>query len=129
MARTKTPKRPDLRFRIKVAGTRFLRIHVSETHEDMWLALERCHGVPHRHEHAATVYFPGSPDHGCVADLFFCWRVLRPWIVAHEAEHAAVAIAVALKRGLTYELDDEFVATWTERVTEKIITRTQSAPL
>jgi hypothetical protein len=120
-------KRPPLRFRIRVVGAQFVRISVCETRPDMWRALAECHGEPHRHEYAATIFTPGSPDRGCIADLFFYWRGLRPGIIAHEASHGAFAIAAATKQGIGP--DDEHVAAWTEKITEKIWLRTQSAPL
>jgi hypothetical protein len=94
----------------------------------MLAAIARCHGEPHKHEYAATVYVLGSPEHGCVADLFFSWRVLRPSIIAHEASHAAWTIAWSLKKGLGPD-SDEFVAQWVEKITEKVWLRTQAAPL
>jgi hypothetical protein len=121
-------KRSPLRFRIAVAGSWFLRVHVFEERNDMLKAIAACYGDRHEHEFAACVYAPGSPDHGCVADLFFSWRVLRPSIVAHEASHAAWAVALATRTGVSPS-SDEFVAEWVERITEKIWVRTQTAAL
>jgi hypothetical protein len=120
--------RAPLCFRIRVAGTWFLRVHVLETRQEMWKALETCHGERHAHEFAATVYAPGVPDRGCVADLFFSWRVLRPSVIAHEAAHGAYAVAVAMRRGIGPD-SDEYIAGWVETITERIWIRTQSAPL
>ena|ERR1017187_9529193 len=123
-------KRPAFKFRVQVEGTRFVRVTVAEDKAEMWKALEKCHGERHRHEVAACVYAPNSPDHGCIADLFFFWRcVARPAVVAHEATHAAAAILIALKKSFELGTDDEVMAYWVEKLTEKILARTGMAPL
>ena|ERR1035441_279670 len=122
-------KRPAFKFRIQIEGTRFIRVTVAEDKAEMWKALERCHGERHRHTLAACVYRAGSPDRGCIADIFFFWRGVRPAIVAHESMHCSVAIAFALKKDINLGTDDEFLAWWVERLTEKILARTGTAPL
>jgi hypothetical protein len=119
-------KRAPLRFRIRVYGNWYVRVYVFDTRADMLRAIKERHGA-HSYEHAATVFDSGGPERGCVADLFFYWRGLRPGIIAHEASHGAFAIAAATKRGIGP--DDEHVAAWTEKITEKIWLRTQAATL
>jgi hypothetical protein len=121
-------RRSPLRFRIYLAGTWYVRVLVADTKADMWRALEACHGERHQHELAATVYSPGSPERGCVADMFFYWRGLRPSTIAHEAAHGAYAVAVAMRQRVGAE-SDEHIAKWVEMITEKIWLRTQSAAL
>ena len=123
-------KRAPLRFRIPVDGSWFLRVQVYEGRTEMLQAVQACHGERHSNEYAATVYAPGAPDQGCVADLFFSWRVLRPSVIAHEAFHGAVAVAVATKRGVCADpASDEFLAGWVERITDRVWLKTQGAPL
>lgn len=122
-------RRAPLVFRITVVGSRFLRVHVHEERRAMLRALSECHGEKAVHEHAATVHAEmGAPDHGCVADMFFHWRVLRPSIIAHEASHVADVVALAQRVGIGID-SGEYRAQWVERVTEKVWLRTQSAPL
>lgn len=121
-------KRAPFRFRIKVAGSWFLRVHVHDERSAMLRAVSECHGERAVHEHAATVYAPREPERGCVADMFFHWRVLRPSIIAHEASHGADAVALALKVGIAPD-SDEFRAQWVERITERVWVKTQTAPL
>ena len=121
--------RAPFRFRIKVSSRRFVRVSVSDTKENMWKAIEACQGTRHRHELACTVYFPGATDHGCVADLFFFWRGLRPGVIAHEAAHAAYNVLAVLKESIEPMVDDEMHAMWTEKIVERVWIRTQTAPL
>jgi hypothetical protein len=119
-------KRAPLRFRIRVAGSWFVRVHVLETRSDMLSAVKQRHGA-HSYEHAVTVFESGAPERGCVADLFFYWRGLRPGVIAHEASHAAFACAVATKQGIGP--DDEHIAAWVEKITERVWLKTQAAAL
>lgn len=120
--------RPALCFRIAVAGSWFLRVHVHEDRPAMLRGISACHGERAMHEYAATIAADGAPDRGCVADMFFYWRGLRPNVIAHEASHAAWCIALALKHGIAPDAD-EFIAGWIDRIVEKIWLKTQAAPL
>lgn len=123
------PKRPPLRFRIPIRGTRlFVRVRVFDEQAAMWKEIEEIHGERHSHEKAATIFAPGSPERGCVADVLFSWRSLRPSIAAHEAVHAAHAVAAALGK-TTSPSSDEWFAAEVEYLTERIWLRTQAATL
>lgn len=119
--------RPPLRFRIKLGGALFLRVHVAETREAMWRTLQKLHGEKHRHEYAATIT-PCVPERGCVADLCFYWRGLRPAIIAHEASHAADAVLSATPPGPRADAEEHRAAV-VEKIVERIWLKTQAAPL
>jgi hypothetical protein len=119
--------RAPLTFRIRVEGTRFVRVNIFDSRKEMLAQLTKRHGVPSGKEFAVTMAGGIDPP-GCVADLFFFWRGLRPSIIAHEAVHAADAVAIALKSGVGPD-NEELRAAWVETITEKIWLRSQAAPL
>lgn len=122
------PSRPPLKFRIRVSPARFLRVTVTDTKEEMWKLIEACHGEKHQHELACSIFAPGSPEKGCVAEMFFNWRALRPSVIAHEASHCSWAVATVLKENIELT-DDEFQAATIEQIVDKIWIRTQTAAL
>lgn len=121
-------KRAPLRFRIKVEKSRFVRVHVHTTYEDMLRAASLCNGERIVDAYAVTVYDAPGQSRGCIADVFYTWNVLRPGVIAHEAGHTADLIALALKVGIAPD-SGEFRAQWVERITERVWLKTQSAPL
>ena len=112
-------------FRVMVQGPKYIRVSVFDRRSEMLADMGKRHGLPHQGEIAVTLSEFGD---NCIADLFFYWRGLRPSIVAHEASHAAWAIALALGKGIGPD-SDEFIADHVEKITEKILMRTAIAPL
>lgn len=117
--------RRRLAFRIRVEGGKYVRVNVLDSRKEMLREMAARHGVATGSEYAVTISETGT---GMIADLYFYWRGLRPSIIAHEASHAAWAIALETKRGLGPETE-EFVAGWVDRITERVWVKTQTAPL
>lgn len=124
------PKRKPFRFRIRIASnpSRFLSVNISDTRESMWREIKNNDGQKHNNEYACCMYSPGSPERGCVANLYFYFRGLKPSIIAHEGSHAVQAILAADPPGPGTDVDERS-ARILERIVEKIWVRAQSAPL
>ena len=117
-----------LRFRVPISPRRFVHVTVCDTIEDMHKAIEKCHGTKHRNELGCTIFFPGATDKGCIANMFLNWRDFRPGVIAHESEHAAQNVCAVL--GEKSELmNNEALATWTEKLVDAIWIRAQTSPL
>lgn len=121
-----SPRGP-LTFRIRVEGSRFIRVNVYDTRPQMLKEMAARSGMPHRDELAVTLT-GGLEPAGCVADVYFYWRGLRPSVIAHEAMHAAWAVAITLGKGVGPD-SEEFVAGWVDRIVERIWLKVQAAPL
>ena len=111
-----------LRFRIRLAGRYYIRVHVYDTLKDMHRASKELHGEPcHPTEAANTIVFPDASG-GCIAAMLFTWKFSPAYLIVHEVSHAAVASVVKVGPGLSPD-EDEPLALFNEKIFRAIFRR------
>jgi hypothetical protein len=111
-----------VRFRIRLDAHHYVTVRVYETLREMHRASKEIHGEPcHPTEAANTICFPDVPG-GCIAAMLFTWKFAPPYLIAHEASHAAVACVVKIGPGLSPD-EDEPLARFNEKIFRAIYRR------
>jgi hypothetical protein len=117
-----------LRFRVKIGEKHHVSVHVYDSIRDLHRAIKRLHGEKAHPRDCAVTISSGDHPGGRLCSVLLAWRYCQPYIIAHEASHAAWECALAVGPGVGPSDDaHEWIALAVENIFKEIYRRVQNA--